>query len=123
TTTYRHFTLRHHNITSLYVRHSSTYPVTNTLSLHDALPISRDLAVGIVEHEFHVRGTHRLARARTVEDHVGHRIAAQVARGQLEIGRAHAELQSRENLVCRLLLEKKKQKHLSAALMHTTGRH
>src|SRR5690606_40961748 len=27
-----------------------------------------------------------------------------------EIGRAHAELQSRENLVCRLLLEKKKKK-------------
>src|SRR5690606_25954792 len=26
----------------------------------------------------------------------------------IEIGRAHAELQSRENLVCRLLLEKKK---------------
>src|SRR5690606_39536894 len=26
-----------------------------------------------------------------------------------KIGRAHAELQSRENLVCRLLLEKKKQ--------------
>src|SRR5207302_9557130 len=28
----------------------------------------------------------------------------------IEIGRAHAELQSRENLVCRLLLEKKKKK-------------
>src|SRR5215813_8627856 len=28
-----------------------------------------------------------------------------------EIGRAHAELQSRPHLVCRLLLEKKKKKH------------
>src|SRR2546429_6349832 len=30
----------------------------------------------------------------------------------VEIGRAHAELQSRLHLVCRLLLEKKKKKHI-----------
>src|SRR5438105_6326244 len=30
---------------------------------------------------------------------------------QAEIGRAHSELQSRVDLVCRLLLEKKKKKH------------
>src|SRR5690606_40088998 len=32
--------------------------------------------------------------------------------GGLKIGRAHVELQSRENLVCRLLLEKKKKQLL-----------
>src|SRR5207342_3724684 len=36
--------------------------------------------------------------------------ALQHQRAPGEIGRAHAELQSRENLVCRLLLEKKKKK-------------
>src|SRR2546430_9979138 len=34
--------------------------------------------------------------------------------GEAEIGRAHAELQSQSNLVCRLLLEKKKKSHLTA---------
>src|SRR3712207_7176832 len=34
--------------------------------------------------------------------------AVRHARGRDEIGRAHAELQSRQYLVCRLLLEKKK---------------
>src|SRR5260370_10051347 len=33
-----------------------------------------------------------------------------------EIGRAHVELQSHLNLVCRLLLEKKKNSHLTSAL-------
>src|SRR5206468_5856006 len=32
---------------------------------------------------------------------------------QPEIGRAHVELQSRSDLVCRLLLEKKKKKNIS----------
>src|SRR5690606_42147159 len=38
-----------------------------------------------------------------------------------EIGRAHAELQSRENLVCRLLLEKKKSNTLSKS-QNTPGK-
>ena len=33
-----------------------------------------------------------------------------------EIGRAHSELQSRTNLVCRLLLEKKKKRHSNTQL-------
>src|SRR3712207_7441488 len=40
----------------------------------------------------------------------------QTAPGQSEIGRAHAELQSRQYLVCRLLLEKKKKQHLLTSL-------
>src|SRR5690242_4555092 len=35
-----------------------------------------------------------------------------LAIGDLKIGRAHAELQSHVNLVCRLLLEKKKRRHI-----------
>src|SRR5436309_12292101 len=71
-----------------------------TLSLHDALPIyprdgqldlAQDLAVGRTEGG---GGFHRLDRhpADRSEEHT-------------------SELQSRENLVCRLLLEKKKQTH------------
>src|SRR5690606_40547117 len=37
-----------------------------------------------------------------------HEVIAAMMIAPSEIGRAHAELQSRENLVCRLLLEKKK---------------
>src|SRR2546428_4783631 len=40
---------------------------------------------------------------------------AQRAVGDSEIGRAHSELQSRSDLVCRLLLEKKNK------LMHSVG--
>src|SRR5256886_11646246 len=36
-----------------------------------------------------------------------------------EIGRAHVELQSQSNLVCRLLLEKKKMKLTSRRSLHT----
>src|SRR3712207_9334326 len=75
-----------------------------TLSLHDALPICpprgdvfrRNIRVGVAAH----RG-HRATQART---------------GQLRIGfhqrsEEHtSELQSRQYLVCRLLLEKKKKK-------------
>src|SRR5436309_14649404 len=58
---------------------------TYTLSLHDALPISRPCASSI----FSTCGTPRAAFRKRSEEHT-------------------SELQSRENLVCRLLLEKKK---------------
>src|SRR5437016_10152853 len=41
----------------------------------------------------------------------GHRPGDAGAHTPLEIGRAHVELQSLTNLVCRLLLEKKKKTH------------
>src|SRR5271165_7651729 len=56
-----------------------------TLSLHDALPISSPEPPEIRVSLWHVRST----RVRRSEEHT-------------------SELQSRENLVCRLLLEKKK---------------
>src|SRR5690349_22821533 len=58
-------------------------------------------------------------------DHVGHTFAGDrgdvvalddislaVDANEFEIGRAHSELQSRRDLVCRLLLEKKKKKKI-----------
>src|SRR5690606_39429703 len=103
--------------------HDTSTPEISTLSLHDALPISE-----AESHEQrrcqnlparppgpHLRGTRRRGRRR------------RFPRGQLDPGRgrrrslpgAHrrrrseehtSELQSRENLVCRLLLEKKKRR-------------
>src|SRR5690606_41697716 len=83
-----------------------------TLSLHDALPIlARD---GIVE-----RGDHRFdevvqmdeiapqRRPIAVDEH-RHGVAFRVAATLFRRSEEHtSELQSRENLVCRLLLEKK----------------
>src|SRR2546430_8638486 len=65
-----------------------------TLSLHDALPISplsRAGLEGAVPRALHRRRRPR-ARARRSEEHT-------------------SELQSQSNLVCRLLLEKKKKNH------------
>src|SRR2546430_11769059 len=74
-----------------------------TLSLHDALPICRRLVD---------RGAHDL---RPVD-------AEQVCRPDAvdvdEIGRATSELQSQSNLVCRLLLEKKKKTAITPSWPH-----
>src|SRR2546430_13183602 len=63
-----------------------------TLSLHDALPI-------------YLRRP--LARVRIVKDRLGRR-AVLVRRGTCRSEEHTSELQSQSNLVCRLLLEKKK---------------
>src|SRR2546430_11784386 len=79
-----------------------------TLSLHDALPICP------------VAAPQRVLRA--VPDL--QRALGEQARGPAdggEIGRAHVELQSQSNLVCRLLLEKKKKnKHHSTPATSTS---
>src|SRR2546427_7202863 len=71
-----------------------------TLSLHDALPICH-LPLGVAKRQRQLRGREAmLARQRAV-----------AARG----GRSEehtSELQSQSNLVCRLLLEKKKRNRL-----------
>ena len=51
--------------------------------------LAAELAVGVVEHEFDRGGADRLARARAVEDHVRHRVAAQVLGGDLAHDPAH----------------------------------
>src|SRR5690606_41869886 len=75
-----------------------------TLSLHDALPISP----GAAAHPGPAARRRRLAVRRAPP----RRYRAQAQRGLgLHRSEEHtSELQSRENLVCRLLLEKKKKK-------------
>src|SRR5207249_10037519 len=69
-----------------------------TLSLHDALPIShRDVAA-------------RRAAARSVRDHREREVHRGPERSGQRSEEHTSELQSRFDLVCRLLLEKKKKK-------------
>src|SRR5690606_39617624 len=108
-------------VTSFFFFHVAPTTAIYPLSLHDALPIS-----GL--HAFHRRG---LLRDITLEQNFqaadiqrrGQAIKSEVAARAEAFGlgpqditvHAHrseehtSELQSRENLVCRLLLEKKKQ--------------
>src|SRR3712207_8254564 len=70
-----------------------------TLSLHDALPIFGGQATGVQpggEHPVAALGEHRL------------RVELHALDGQLRSEEHTSELQSRQYLVCRLLLEKKK---------------
>src|SRR5690606_40889430 len=105
---------------------SSTDPATPaiyTLSLHDALPISP-----VVRDNFDadpclvqvLQDAHHLAMVKAVRRQDGHlatlgprgRVARKAHRRRRLGDRSEehtSELQSRENLVCRLLLEKKKQ--------------
>src|SRR5436305_9910600 len=71
-----------------------------TLSLHDALPISRRLRDG--QRDLRVA-------PRVVPGGGNHRAGGPLARSEEHT----SELQSRPHLVCRLLLEKKKKKHIS----------
>src|SRR5207302_9886929 len=95
---------------------------TFTLSLHDALPISRRLisrqaGCATREQTAHPeRALERRARSAGIRFRVQARISGQpkLARialtsfGERRSEEHTSELQSRENLVCRLLLEKKK---------------
>src|SRR3712207_7274819 len=82
-----------------------------TLSLHDALPISPPLSEAAegAAHHAHVGDVD------VAVDHEGHGLAGEL-RAQLVCGGARSEehtseLQSRQYLVCRLLLEKKKKSY------------
>src|SRR5690606_41592215 len=88
----------------------------STLSLHDALPISREVRPG----RLRARRPHPASR-RALRSARGHGPCRHSPRGPARGARQRAssaaarseehtsELPSRENLVCRLLLEKKKQ--------------
>src|SRR5690606_41477521 len=100
---------------------STTASQLYTLSLHDALPISQveHIVVGraaVAVDGLLVIGDHQLALV--TAEAVAPQVQRRVAPGQGELILPHrrprseehtSELQSRENLVCRLLLEKKKQ--------------
>src|SRR2546430_7917338 len=77
-----------------------------TLSLHDALPISVDRLVDEQEVADQQRVLHAGRGNAERLDQVGARSEEHTS-----------ELQSQSNLVCRLLLEKKKNKHVSQDLL------
>src|SRR5436309_6840801 len=77
-------------VASLFFFHDTTTTEIYTLSLHDALPI----LLGVDEDEVAPRAARRVARGGRARE--------------LRSEEHTSELQSRENLVCRLLLEKKK---------------
>src|SRR3712207_6849170 len=85
-----------------------------TLSLHDALPIYLGLVAGLGEGLEAV--LHQLADAaaehRLLAEEVG--LALLGERGPDRSEEHTSELQSRQYLVCRLLLEKKKQLYISS---------
>src|SRR3712207_7709728 len=89
-----------------------------TLSLHDALPI---YALRVAEHfgAAHRRVDRHRALLQSTQPLDDRAIAAQhrlPVRGRLRLDRkSHtSELQSRQYLVCRLLLEKKKYTHITS---------
>src|SRR2546430_12677108 len=83
-----------------------------TLSLHDALPI------------FAARMRHRRSNAARKRQALRHRVAPPVVQHRSE--EHTSELQSQSNLVCRLLLEKKKKKTYPTVylfIQHVIRRH
>src|SRR5690606_42074604 len=104
-----------HSTLSCFFLTAPPAPVTSPLSLHDALPISHpdqrlDRPADDVVPPHH-RGDRAADPARA--DHGAVRLGGAVQRRRrFTKSEEHtSELQSRENLVCRLLLEKKKNKH------------
>src|SRR5258708_36640631 len=78
------------------------------LSLHDALPILRERLPGVV-----LRLVDRVADVQAAREIRGERGCERAARAVIAAGKRSeehtSELQSPDHLVCRLLLEKKKQ--------------
>src|SRR5690606_41583723 len=94
-----------HSTFSLY----STAPALTelyTLSLHDALPISDELSEVREGHPLHAVLDPLRELLVSIADESQHITIVTDADGRSE--EHTSELQSRENLVCRLLLEKKK---------------
>src|SRR2546427_12279899 len=84
-----------------------------TLSLHDALPIcegERDAAdLGLLEHIEQAKAHLELSVGKPLRLPDDYRIGEAALRSEEHT----SELQSQSNLVCRLLLEKKKKKKMS----------
>src|SRR3712207_7549242 len=92
-----------------------------TLSLHDALPISypngtqalRDVSLTIPQGMFGLLGPNGAGKSTLM------RILATLQEADAGRSEEHtSELQSRQYLVCRLLLEKKNPTHLLRVLLH-----
>src|SRR3712207_7796069 len=84
-----------------------------TLSLHDALPIWSQDATGYLSYSFRgaSTGTRRERPRRCSTMRVRGRASSSRAGGTSRSEEHTSELQSRQYLVCRLLLEKKKNNH------------
>src|SRR5690606_41570303 len=86
-------------------------PEISTLSLHDALPIYGGPGVGGQRHRRRDVGhDSEVEDEQMRSDQRNRRIQFDDRRGRRRSEEHTSELQSRENLVCRLLLEKKKYK-------------
>src|SRR3712207_7236864 len=94
-----------------------------TLSLHDALPILREGGA--------LHGRNPLDRVGGEHQHAGHQHRHHAVRGERRQQGQHprlrseehtSELQSRQYLVCRLLLEKKKNSQARSYLLNITSR-
>src|SRR5206468_5514664 len=103
-----------------FLRHPPT-PEISTLSLHDALPISGGER-GPVSRVGR-GGVHRTARDGAPRSGVADRARAgrraRVGARRLRSEEHTSELQSRSDLVCRLLLEKKKQNKTIECIIDT----
>src|SRR5699024_12252707 len=100
--------LLHHILQTLHISprlfiHDTPPTSLYTLSLHDALPICDEIRREVTLIELHSLGEFEV-RA----DRVGLLDRDDAVLADLEIGEHTSELQSRFDLVCRLLLEKKK---------------
>src|SRR5262249_57242760 len=99
---------------SCFFFNDTATPEISTLSLHDALPISATTCP--------TRGGSRRAGSRRATSRRARSAGERVVRGSASGSRSEehtSELQSLTNLVCRLLLEKKKKR---ASDSHTTAK-
>src|SRR5690606_41944771 len=111
----------HVSLLLCFVSHDPATPELYPLSLHDALPISwrawpfptstarRCRPIGLIRPAAVLSRQGEGAFVRWTPD--GDFVGEEPVRGLLRSEEHTSELQSRENLVCRLLLEKKKKTH------------
>src|SRR5690606_42098302 len=104
---------------SIFCFHDTTATVIYTLSLHDALPILLNATLTVRAHQaasHQRRGWEEFTDQiiQQVSDKLEHVVfilwGSYAQRKSVRSEEHTSELQSRENLVCRLLLEKKKKK-------------
>src|SRR5256885_12898431 len=107
-----------HNYLFFFFNDTATTEIY-TLSLHDALPISRDAALAKVRELSHfIGGKHVRGESGRFGDVFNPTSGALAAKAPLRSEEHTSELQSPCNLVCRLLLEKKKKLYALYFIAH-----
>src|SRR5206468_6482135 len=105
---------------SFFSSHDPSPTTISTLSLHDALPIypgPANLATLVLEHNQQIR-RHRHPFPGDEERQRGARDHGEGEAGHERSEEHTSELQSRSDLVCRLLLEKKKKNIQTTTTQH-----